>query len=734
MAVDDHRLRSRAARAARLTLCVLLTAAASGGFVPTRAAAATWKIQPAAVPPQPNGSLDAISCPNSRWCAAVGEFNDTDRVARPLLELLAGARWRLAPTNYAASGGFTSISCISPRYCIAVGTTSAYTGSQRGHRSVAIQWNGRRWSAVTSPPVTEVRGVSCVAATTCIAVGQGAARWDGRRWTPQPLPSSRGADLQAVACINASDCFAGGSYVGSSGNGIALTERWDGRSWSVQQAYTGVDDAGDASSVDGIACASPRRCVAVGSASSFNSSSETTRPFSELWNGRTWSVRPAPAAHSISCVADTCAAAGGASLVVLSQRGWHTFRGSDAPQFETGVSCASPRACVAVGSLPPPGPPQSGVLVTTPVAVRWNGSRWKSTGALAGRGTQPSELRGVACPSSASCLAVGVVYSNISQSPFAEAWDGHAWRLASPPAPPGGGVLDGVSCSQPRACVAVGYTLAGVQDGVGRGALIEAWNGSAWSTQATPPLSGQIELHSVSCTSPAACVAVGLQSPVPNGISEPLIERWDGVQWSVDQDSAPGLQSSALTSVSCASAVACAAVGSSSGNQIPTTFAEIWNGSTWIPQSTPNPAPTPLTNALASVSCTGSDSCVAVGSGGPGFGQNNLFAERWDGASWTVEGPAPGPVGAPNGLACGSTISCEVVGAGPRNHGASSQPQADRFNGAAWTAQNPPGPPAATLESVSCPSASECVAVGATTTEPGPTTYPLSAPLIERYS
>jgi hypothetical protein len=50
-----------------------------------------------------------------------------------------------------------------------------------------------------------------------------------------------------------------------------------------------------------------------------------------------------------------------------------------------------------------------------------------------------------------------------------------------------------------------------------------------------------------------------------------------------------------------------------------------------------------------------------------------------------------------------------------------------------WTAQDPPGPASAALKSVACPSPTDCFAVGATSTEPGPTTYPLSAPLVERF-
>jgi hypothetical protein len=122
-----------------------------------------------------------------------------------------------------------------------------------------------------------------------------------------------------------------------------------------------------------------------------------------------------------------------------------------------------------------------------------------------------------------------------------------------------------------------------------------------------------------------------------------------------------------------------------------------------------------------------------VGSGGPGWSQNSVFAERWDGTGWSVQGTSPGPAAAPNGISCTSSSLCEVVGLRPQSNNLPARPQAWQWHGLSWAAQNPPGPANASLESVACPTASDCFAVGTTSTEPGPTTYPLSAPLIERF-
>jgi hypothetical protein len=91
-----------------------------------------------------------------------------------------------------------------------------------------------------------------------------------------------------------------------------------------------------------------------------------------------------------------------------------------------------------------------------------------------------------------------------------------------------------------------------------------------------------------------------------NGVHT-LAEAWNGSTWTMQAAPNPsGSQNAVLREVSCTSAAACTAVGESSGR----TLAERWNGANWTIQSTPNPAGLP---ALSGVSCTSSTSCTAVG-------------------------------------------------------------------------------------------------------------------------
>ena len=70
-------------------------------------------------------------------------------------------------------------------------------------------------------------------------------------------------------------------------------------------------------------------------------------------------------------------------------------------------------------------------------------------------------------------------------------------------------------------------------------------------------------------------------------------------------------------------------------------MAEVWNGSSWAIQSTPNPsgAKNPVLNA---VSCTSSTACTAAGDYTISAGVRVPLAEVWDGSGWSIQStPAP---------------------------------------------------------------------------------------------
>ena len=300
------------------------------------------------------------------------------------------------------------------------------------------------------------------------------------------------------------------------------------------------------------------------------------------------------------------------------------------------------------------------------------------------------------------------------------------WAIQSTPNHTGASQssLSGVSCTSAAACTAVGNYKNSAGTVL---TLAEQWNGTKWTIQPTPNHTGasQSSLSGVSCTSAAACTAVGNYKNSAGTVLT-LAEQWNGTNWTIQPTPNPtGASQSSLSGVSCTSAAACTAVGNyvtSSGVNLTLTLAERWNGSAWTIQQTANPGVSAkywVPNVLTGVSCTTSTACTAVGwdrLDGCGIFHCNIdatLAEGWNGASWTVQSGLPGyrfpiPI-AFEGVSCSAAASCAAVGSYNGSTLAAS------WNGTTWATQSTPNPSGATssdLASVSCASAAACTAVG----------------------
>jgi hypothetical protein len=308
--------------------------------------------------------------------------------------------------------------------------------------------------------------------------------------------------------------------------------------------------------------------VAVGS---YANSLRTRLTFAEMWNGANWSVQRTP------------------------------NRPNDSRNILESVSCSSPSWCTAVGES------YNGHSDST-LAEAWDGSNWSIQ-------TMPNPPGGslfsaVSCASSVACTAVGY-YSDGSDlaETLAEGWNGTTWTIETTPNPSDGvnSILNGVSCSSPDECTAVGnYTSSGSLV-----ALVEAWNGTNWSIQDTP--AGDDDLYGVSCESATACTAVGDSYAYPSGIA-PLAEAWNGTSWTVQ--TTPQIESSfsILYDVECYAPTACTAVGGyNDSSGVAKTLAEAWNGATWKVQASPNPKGG-SSSVLSSISGRSVSTLIAVGS------------------------------------------------------------------------------------------------------------------------
>jgi hypothetical protein len=358
---------------------------------------------------------------------------------------------------------------------------------------------------------------ACLAFALCLA---SAAPATAASWRIVPSPGN-GA-LSAVSCTSARVCTAVGvKFV--DGSNVPLAERWNGTSWSIQRTPTPA--GATFSELIDVSCTSRTFCIAVGSFT--NSLEHPYQTFVERWNGSEWSIQPIPKGFNAS-----------------------------------GVSCTSNTACSAVGG----GPYTDGLIQFftggVVAAERWDGSRWsiQQTPELG-----PSGLSDVSCASQTACVAVGYGVGEQAYATLAERWNGITWAIQRTPTP--GSLEDwlwGVSCPTATACTAVG---AYVFDTLGdTGAVVERWNGTAWSIQSLPSPSYVFygSLNGVSCASMKSCVAVGSATITTGTVGGSTVAAdWDGSSWSIQQtDNPPGATGSVLNGISCTSTTACTAVGS----------------------------------------------------------------------------------------------------------------------------------------------------------------------------
>jgi hypothetical protein len=363
--------------------------------------------------------------------------------------------------------------------------------------------------------------------------------------------------------------------------------------WSIQPTANPV--GGTDSVLSGVSCSSRTACTAVGY---YTNRSLAGVTLAERWNGQRWSIERTPR--------------------VAGARAGLLFA----------VSCVSSRACVAVGSV------TDRAGVTVPLAQRWNGTGWsiQKTPSLMGENhPNLSYLGGVSCASPRYCIAVG--YSGnrngSSGTTLAELWNGAWWSVERTPRPPRAtvGFLSAVSCVAPRSCTAVGFfnrADAGI-------ALAERWNGSRWSLEraSTPEGAASAQLVGVSCTAQRLCVATGYFTIV-TGIEVMLAEQSNPMRWSIERTLYPaGAAAVQFGGVSCGSSSSCIAVGFFvNGAGLDQTLAERSTGAMWVIQPTPNPAGV-TSSSLAAVSCTSPTACTAVGSFINAGGAEKTLAERY---------------------------------------------------------------------------------------------------------
>ncbi len=298
-------------------------------------------------------------------------------------------------------------------------------------------------------------------------------------------------------------------------------------------------------------------------------------------------------------------------------------------------SCATAAFCVAVGA-------DYGGLYGRTLIEQWNGTAWAIVASPDTSSTEDNQLGSVSCPTTTFCMAVGTAMTHGVDQTLVEEWNGSAWSIVPSPdaTTSSSNRLMDVSCTSATACVAVGEAYTSPAS-----ILAMTWNGATWSLSSpVRPTSGSSSFFDgVSCASATFCVAAGgAYGPSP---TTTLIEGWDGSRWSVMPSPDPFAGANeAILSVACSSTSSCVAAGFGSNGASDRTLIEQWNGAAWSVDASPDASAT-SSDMLNSVSCAGPTSCVAVGNSYASVVSTTYVTEvlAWDGTTWTLEAsPNPG--------------------------------------------------------------------------------------------
>ena len=415
--------------------------------------------------------------------------------------------------------------------------------------------------------------------------------------------------LGSVSCASAGNCTTVGTYDDSSRHeqGLLLSETSGTWATGVKAPLPANAGANPAASLGPVSCASAGNCTAVGT---YDDSSDRQVLLLTETSGR-W-ARGVEA--SLPANVDTNNLGGG----LFS------------------VSCASAGNCTAVGDYDASSDREQGLLLTE-TSGRWATGVEASLPANA-RTSQPDvALESVSCASAGNCTAVGTYANSDTFKGLLVTETSGTWAAGvEAPLPANAGTdpyvyLSSVSCASAGNCTAVGEyqnTTEDTPSGLGPydGVLLTETSGT-WTAGVEASLPANASntgagLSSVSCASAGNCTAVGDYGDSSGHDQGLLLSETSGT-WATGVE--PSLPANAgtnpkarLSSVSCASAGDCAAIGfydDSSGHSRGLLLSE--TSGTWatgVEPSLPANARTNQKNAgLGSVSCGSAGNCTAVG-------------------------------------------------------------------------------------------------------------------------
>jgi len=425
-------------------------------------------------------------------------------------------------------------------------------------------------------------------------------------WLPQLAPTPQGQtsgdSLSSIACPSTTFCVAIGSYqvLPPNNNGPQVfVDTLSDNHWAASELPLPGDADGPEAALEAVSCPIIGSCVALGF---YTLAPNNEQGLIETLADGAWSAAEAPLP----------------SDAALS------------PQSVgfSSLSCAGDGTCAAIGTYLVPGSSLGQEVLETRVNGKWTATTPVEPSNAAMRSI--ASVSAVSCASKTTCTGIGYYSTADGSSGLIEYLSDGQWQAKAAPIPgaQSGIDLDGISCMPSGTCIVTGsYTnSSGPPFDT---AVVGTISGGTWTTTAAPSPPGVSVSESLGffvgspvCSPDGSCAALGSYADASNK-SYPFAETYSSGTWSAElvptpANAVPG--ETVLGPISCASGLACSAIGSYmvAGDPSPHGFIDTLSNGSWSETEEPLPGnPANVTGySLADISCPSATFCFATGNYG----------------------------------------------------------------------------------------------------------------------
>jgi hypothetical protein len=406
--------------------------------------------------PQAFGHLSGLACPPSGSCVAVGSYALAELSGDALAVSESAGAWNqpveIAPPSSPGSrrvASLDAVACPASGSCTAIGH---YLDSSGEPQEMAVSESGGVWGQAISIPGVRLHSIACRAPGSCVAIGtassgstavMGVIESGGAWGQPQAiaLPANAATNYQVglspLACPASGPCVSVGQYADLSlhhARGLGVSE--SNGVWKASEVKSTPNNSEADTSLYSVACPASGPCVAVGLAGGL---AVGVSESNGEWGGAsviTPASNPLASVLTLSSVAcpgtGRCFAIGydetnatGTNAVVVSASGgvWgqasEVAPPSDAASKATAglnhVACTAADSCVATGEY------SDGSLITRTMAVSESNGEWGQPSEIlappVGSATPaPGRVDLLACTATEACAALGRYWDEAGNS------------------------------------------------------------------------------------------------------------------------------------------------------------------------------------------------------------------------------------------------------------------------------------------------------------------------------